>query len=109
QVPLATGGPAMGKRNARTKATTAARNQATVGYARVSTDQQVTDGCSLEVQAERIAAYCTAQGLELVALVREEAISGGVPLAEREGGADLLRLIAGHGAGHVVAFKLDRL
>jgi DNA invertase Pin-like site-specific DNA recombinase len=63
----------------------------------------------LDVQAERIAAYCTAQGLELVALVREEGVSGGIPLADRRGGADLLRLVAEHGARHIVAFKLDRL
>ena len=49
-------------------ATTTVENRSVVGYARVSTDQQVTEGCSLQVQAERIAAYCAGQSLELVAL-----------------------------------------
>ena len=61
-----------------------------VGYVRVSTQEQAATGISLEAQAERIEAYCTAHELDLVALVSDEAISGTVPLAARKGGAELL-------------------
>lgn len=80
-----------------------------VGYLRVSTEEQAREGVSLEIQAERLRAYCAAAGLELVALVHEEGVSGSVPLSERPGGADLLRLMTENGVAHVVALKLDRL
>jgi site-specific DNA recombinase len=80
-----------------------------VAYVRVSTEEQAREGFSLDAQAERLRAYCTAAGLELVGLVREEGVSGGVPLSERPGGAHLLRLMTEHAVTHVVALKLDRL
>lgn len=86
-----------------------ASGTAAVAYVRVSTEEQAREGVSLDAQTERVRAYCVGAGLELVALVREEAVSGSVPLAERAGGAALLEAIATHGAAHVVALKLDRL
>jgi len=80
-----------------------------IAYARVSTEEQAREGVSLDLQEARIRAYCQMQGLELVAVVREEGVSASKPLASRPGGAELLRLIAEHQAGHVVALKLDRL
>ena len=80
-----------------------------VGYVRVSTQEQAATGISLEAQAERIEAYCTAHELDLVALVSDEAISGTVPLADRKGGAELLDAVRRHSAEAVVAVKLDRL
>jgi DNA invertase Pin-like site-specific DNA recombinase len=80
-----------------------------VGYVRVSTDVQAQEGVSLDAQEARIRAYCTMAGLQLVELVREEGVSASTPLVERAGGAELVRLMAAHGAGHVVALKLDRL
>lgn len=80
-----------------------------VGYVRVSTAEQASEGVSLDAQSERIRAYCTLAGLELVALVREEGVSGTVPLAERKGGEELVREMVRCKARHVVALKLDRL
>lgn len=80
-----------------------------VGYIRVSTDEQAREGVSLGAQEERIRAYCTLARLELVALVREEGVSGSKPLASRPGGDELLRAMLEHKAAHVVALKLDRL
>ena len=80
-----------------------------VGYVRVSTEEQAREGVSLDAQECRLRAYCTAAGLELVHLVREEGVSASKPLAVRPGGAELLRLMLEHQAGHVVALKLDRL
>lgn len=77
-------------------------------YCRVSTQGQVEDGFSLEIQEERLRAYCTMRGLEVAAVIVDAGVSGGVPMAERKGGAALLELLA-NGAAHVVALKLDRL
>jgi len=81
----------------------------TIGYARVSTEEQVAEGVSLEAQAERIRAYCQLNGLELTGIVTEEGVSAGKPLAEREGGQELLQALQSDGIRHVVALKLDRL
>jgi DNA invertase Pin-like site-specific DNA recombinase len=48
-------------------------------------------------------------GLELVAVLPEEGVSAGKPLARRLVGQALLRLIDERRVDHVVAFKLDRL
>jgi len=80
-----------------------------LGYVRVSMEEQVADGVSLDAQAERIRAYCQLNSLELVGIIAEEGISAGKPLAEREGGQELIRALKGDGIRHVVALKLDRL
>lgn len=91
------------------KASGAVQGSRAVGYVRVSTEEQAREGVSLDAQSERLRAYCVASGLELVALVREEGVSGSVPLSARPGGAELLRHLAEQGGAHVVALKLDRL
>jgi len=80
-----------------------------VGYARVSTEEQATDGISLAAQLERIRNYCTLNGFSLVEVITEEGISAAKPLSERPGGHRLLELLRSDGIGHVVALKLDRL
>lgn len=80
-----------------------------IGYVRVSTGQQVDSGLSLEHQEGRIRAYAAAHGLELVSIVRDEAVSGGKPMNEREGGRAVLAALDAGEAHHVVALKLDRL
>jgi len=84
------------------------RVEKALGYVRVSTEEQVA-GVSLDAQAERIRAYSKLNGLELVRIIAEEGVSAGKPLAEREGGQELLRALKGDGIRHVVALKLDRL
>ena len=83
--------------------------QAAVGYVRVSTRDQADNGCSLAAQEARIRAYCELQGLALVAVIREQGVSGSKPLACRSGGAEMVRVLAQGEAAHVVALKLDRL
>ena len=80
-----------------------------VCYIRVSTQEQANTGVSLAAQEERLRAYCTMQGLEVVAVVREEGVSGSKPLGSRPGGAEVLRMVARREVAHVVALKLDRL
>jgi len=80
-----------------------------VGYVRVSTDEQATNGESLDIQANAIRSYCEAQGLELVDLVIEGGVSGYTPLADRPGGQRVLSLLQKREAKHVVTVKLDRM
>ncbi len=80
-----------------------------VAYVRVSTLEQAREGVSLDAQTERLEAYCKMQDLELVAMIREEAVSGSVPLDKRPGGQELLRLVKTKQIEHIVALKLDRL
>lgn len=80
-----------------------------VGYIRVSTDEQARGGVSLKAQEEKLRAYCTLAGLELIRVIREEGVSGAKPLAARPGGNELISEVAWKRVQHVVALKLDRL
>ena len=47
-----------------------------IGYTRVSTEGQATDGVSLDAQRARIESWCIANGYELVAVYEDAGISG---------------------------------
>ena len=79
-----------------------------IGYIRVSTDEQTASGLGLADQRARIEAYCALRRLELTAIIADNAVSGGKPLASRPGGAELLRALRKRQAAHVVLLKLDR-
>lgn len=78
-------------------------------YVRVSTDEQARHGVSLDAQEERLRAYCMAQALEVVEVVREEGYSAFKKLHTRPGGIRLLQLVAAGKVRHVVALRVDRL
>ena len=79
---------------------------AAIGYVRASTqDQEIT----LAMQGEKLAAYCSLRGLDLVEVIEDAGVSGSVPLAERPAGKRVTVALKRHKAGHVVALKLDRL
>lgn len=81
-----------------------------IGYVRVSTDDQFRDGHSLGQQPERLAAYCTAYGHQLVDIVVEpDDVSGGKPLERRPGGAVLLRRLKAGEAEGVIVIRLERM
>lgn len=78
-----------------------------IGYVRVSTDQQATDGVSLEAQAAKIRTYCELYGIELAGIEVDAGASASS--LERPG---LTRALAALDAGEVdglVVVKLDRL
>lgn len=79
-----------------------------LGYARVSTEEQVVGGVSLDSQRKRIEEYAAASGLKLVDLILDEGVSG--KSADNRPGlqAALKRLDSGEAQGLVV-LKLDRL
>src|SRR5215831_12248810 len=76
-----------------------------VAYCRVSTGKQ---DLSMESQEERIRLYCQLNGLVLVEVIRERAVSGKLKLNKRPEGARIAKLTAA-GVCHIVALKLDRL
>jgi site-specific DNA recombinase len=80
-----------------------------VGYIRVSTEEQAHEGVSLEAQEDCIRAYCLMTRLELVRVIRDEAVTGATLIADRKGGAELLAAIGPDAAAHVAAVRLDRL
>ncbi len=80
-----------------------------IGYIRCSTHGQADSGLGLGAQAQRIRAYCTLKDLQLIDIIQDAGVSGGKPLASREGGQRLLDLIRRKRAGAVVMLKLDRM
>jgi site-specific DNA recombinase len=78
-----------------------------VGYVRVSTEAQASEGVSLEAQRERIAAYCAASGFELVETFVDSGISG-KRADNRPGLQDALALACRERAALVV-YSLSRL
>jgi site-specific DNA recombinase len=82
-----------------------------IGYARVSTAEQASEGLSLDAQEARIRAWCEATGAELVEVVREEGVSGTKLLAQRPGGRRIAHLLDSRrpAADAVVVVRMDRL
>lgn len=88
-----------------------------VGYCRVSTQEQASEGVSLSQQEEAIRGYATSKNFSLggwgpsdaTGVLVERGVSGGTPLVERPEGRKLAALIRSGKVGHVVATKLDRL
>ncbi len=79
----------------------------TIGYIRVSTDEQAREGISLESQKAKITAYCELNDLELVGII-EDAGKSGKDL-NREGIQSLITEIKARRIDAVVVYKLDRL
>lgn len=78
-----------------------------VGYGRVSSSEQATEGVSLAAQEEKVRAYCGLHGLDLVAVEIDAGVSAKTlnrPALART----LARLESGEADG-VVILKLDRL
>lgn len=80
-----------------------------MGYCRVSTEDQRSNGVSLGAQRERLAAYATAHGLDLVGIEEDAGVSGATKPARRPGLARVLAAIRGGEADGLIVIKLDRL
>lgn len=78
-----------------------------VGYIRVSTQEQASEGVSLENQEAKIRAYAELKDLELVEIIRDEGKSG--KDIKREGVQKLISLSKRKEIDAVVVYKLDRL
>jgi len=80
-----------------------------IGYTRCSTNEQADSGLGLDAQSERIKAYCVMRGIDLADIITDAGVSGGKPLATRDGGQRLLTDLKDKRADAVVMLKLDRM
>jgi DNA invertase Pin-like site-specific DNA recombinase len=85
----------------------ATENRKTVAYVRVSTQDQATEGVSLDAQEARIAAYCVAMGFDVSEVVRDAGESA--KSLQRPGMAKILEGLRSGSVDRVVVLKLDRL
>ena len=85
------------------------RVKSVVAYCRVSTDQQVDSGLSIEAQREQLVSFTIASGLELVGLSIDAGISGAKDETERPGLREALTTITEGRADALVVSKRDRL
>ncbi len=76
-------------------------------YCRVSTDAQAEEGYSIEVQQERLVAYCKSQGIEHYDLYIDAGWSGSN--LERPEMQRLIRDAKDRRLSHVICYKLDRI
>lgn len=78
-----------------------------VGYVRVSTQEQVSEGVSLDAQRDKLRAYCKCSGIKLIDIKADEGISGGT--LERPGLQAALAMLRRGTANTLIVVKLDRL
>lgn len=78
-----------------------------IGYPRVSTDEQASEGISLDAQRARLEAYCAAMGHELVAVIEDAGVSA--KSIKRPGLQRALRMLRKREADGLLVVKLDRL
>lgn len=78
-----------------------------LGYMRVSTSEQASDGVSLAVQRSKIAAYCELNDLPLIDVIEDAGISG--KSLARPGIQEVIKRMRDGEANALVILKLDRL
>ena len=78
-----------------------------IGYVRVSTQEQATEGVSLDAQRDRLRAYCKLHAIKLIDIKADEGISGGT--LERPALQAALQMLRRGRANTLIVVKLDRL
>ena len=78
-----------------------------IGYVRVSTEDQSTNGVSLDAQEEKIRAYCIAKEWQLIRIIRDEGFSA--KNLNRPGAQEIIAGCNRRDFDILVIFKLDRL
>lgn len=96
-------------RRAAAAETKAAIADQAVGYIRVSTEEQATNGFGLETQERAIRAFAESQGYELVDVVTDADVSGATRPADRPGFGKLLELAGAKAFSILLVWKFDRL
>jgi site-specific DNA recombinase len=82
-------------------------NMKTIGYVRVSSQEQANSGISLECQADKITAYCALKEWTLTEIVSDPGESA--KSLKRLGIQRLMQLIKSHEVNTIIVYKLDRL
>jgi DNA invertase Pin-like site-specific DNA recombinase len=80
-----------------------------IAYLRVSTDRQAEEGLGLEVQEQAVRRWARANGHRVVAICRDEGVSGSNGLETRMGLPEALSLLKEAKARGLVVYRLDRL
>lgn len=78
-----------------------------IGYIRVSTEDQAREGVSLEAQETAIRTYAALKGLDIEEIIVDAGVTTKIPLERRKGGAELISRLGKDVA--VIAYKLDRI
>ena len=78
-----------------------------LGYVRVSTTEQATEGISLDNQKSKIRAYCEIQDMHLIEIIVDAGKSG--KNLNREGIQQLMSAIKKRSVEAVIVYKLDCL
>lgn len=79
----------------------------TIAYVRVSSEEQAQRGVSLAAQREKITAYASLYGLELISTIEDAGVSG--KSLDRPGLQKALAMLRRREADALVVMKLDRL
>ncbi len=83
------------------------RRTKAVGYVRVSSEQQVTEGVSLDAQRYKMRAYCKAMDIDLIDIIADEGYSASN--LKRPGLQAALAMLRSGRASTLIVVKLDRL
>jgi DNA invertase Pin-like site-specific DNA recombinase len=78
-----------------------------IGYVRVSTLEQASEGVSLDAQRDKIRAYCKFNNIKLIGITTDEGVSGGT--LDRPGLQEALWMLKRGRANTLLVIKLDRL
>jgi len=78
-----------------------------IAYTRVSTSKQEQDGCSMEMQTEKVRAYCSLNDIDLVAIIEDRGISA-KNISGRPGFQEALTRVYAGEADALLVWKLDR-
>ena len=78
-----------------------------IGYVRVSTQEQATEGVSLDAQRDRLTAYCKLHAIKLIDIKADDGIWGST--LERPGLQAGLQMLRRGRANTLIVAKLDRL
>ena len=83
------------------------RRTKAVGYVRVSSEQQATEGVSLDAQRCKMRAYCKAMDIDLIDIIADEGYSASN--LKRPGLQAALAMLRSGRASTLIVVKLDRL
>lgn len=80
-----------------------------VGYIRVSTEEQVKHGQSLDMQDKELKDYAKSNKIELLKIFSDKGISGANDVTKRKGLNDLIEYCKKNSISKVIVSKMDRL
>jgi len=84
------------------------KSKIVIGYTRVSTQEQVRNGLSLDAQAEQIRKYAELKGLGHIEIISDQGISA-KNLRRRPGIQRIIKMVQRNEISAVITCKLDRM